>query len=114
MKKQYTGPWRIGAASRSCGCAGTRWKLFSPHIVPESRGIEIGIRMTRDGVIVIRQRSIFGAYERGSAMSCSIAQCIWKELEAWNSLCKSCAGTRSSCQENVTRTEKLMRFIGFI
>ncbi|MDO4669429.1 MAG: glycerophosphodiester phosphodiesterase family protein, partial [Butyricicoccus pullicaecorum] len=70
-------------------------------------GVEIDIRMTCDGVIVIHHDATLERMSQGSNMPCSkpIEQCVWKELETLDiSYANHLLGDAAD-----TRTAKLMR-----
>ena len=109
MKKQYTGPWRMAHRGVCQAAPENTLEAFRAAYRTGIEGIEIDIRMTRDGVIVIHHDATLERMSEGTAMSCSkpIAQCIWKELEALEiPYANHVLGHEAAAD---TRTAKLMR-----
>lgn len=109
MRKQYTGPWRMAHRGVCQAAPENTLEAFRAAYRTGIEGVEIDIRMTQDGVIVIHHDSTLERMSGGSNMPCSkpIAQCTWEELKALDiPYANHLLG-----QENPedTRTAKLMR-----
>ena len=109
MKKQYTGPWRMAHRGVCQAAPENTLEAFRAAYRTGIEGVEIDIRMTRDGVIVIHHDATLERMSQGSNMPCSkpIEQCIWKELETLDiSYANHLLGQEDAAD---TRTAKLIR-----
>lgn len=109
MKKQYTGPWRMAHRGVCQAAPENTLEAFRAAYRTGIEGLEIDIRMTQDGVIVIHHDAALERMTCGSNTPCSkpVEQCLWKELEGL----EIPYANHLLGQENPedTRTAKLMR-----
>ena len=82
MKKQYTGPWRLAHRGICQAAPENTLEAFRAAYHAGIEGLEIDIRMTRDGVIVIHHDETLARLTCGSAHPCTraVADCTWAEL----------------------------------
>nr|WP_300129079.1 glycerophosphodiester phosphodiesterase family protein [uncultured Butyricicoccus sp.] len=82
MKKQYTGPWRLAHRGISQAAPENTLEAFRAAYHAGIEGLEIDIRMTRDGVIVIHHDPTLERLTCGSDTPCirAVEECTWKEL----------------------------------
>lgn len=84
MRKQYTGPWRMAHRGISQAAPENTLEAFRAAYHGGIEGLEIDIRMTQDGVIVIHHDETLERLTCGSDHPCTraVRDCTWAELEA--------------------------------
>ncbi len=71
MKKQYTGPWRMAHRGVCQAAPENTIEAFRAAYRTGIEGLEIDIRMTQDGVIIIHHDSTLERMTCGSNTPCS-------------------------------------------
>ncbi|MCI6719560.1 MAG: hypothetical protein MR451_01985 [Clostridiales bacterium] len=84
MCKQYTGPWRLAHRGVCQDAPENTMEAFEQAYRDGVEGLEIDIRMTRDGEIVVHHDETFARLTAGSAAPCEkrIQDCTWEEAAA--------------------------------
>lgn len=83
MKKQYTGPWRMAHRGVCQIAPENTLEAFRAAYHTGIEGLEIDIRMTQDGVILIHHDETLERMTCGGQTPCSkaVKDCTWEELE---------------------------------
>lgn len=84
MRKQYTGPWRLAHRGVGQDAPENTLEAFRAAYRDGIEGLEIDIRMTQDGVIVVHHDETLERLTSGSACPCprAVQDCTWEELAA--------------------------------
>lgn len=109
MKKQYTGPWRMAHRGVCQIAPENTLEAFRAAYHAGIEGLEIDIRMTQDGVILIHHDETLERMTRGGKTPCSkaVEDCTWDELEQLEIPYAGHLLGRNDPED--TRTAKLMR-----
>lgn len=109
MKKQYTGPWRMAHRGVCQIAPENTLEAFHAAYHAGIEGLEIDIRMTQDGVILIHHDETLERMTHGMETPCckAVKDCTWEELEQLQIPYANHLLGQDNPQD--TRTAKLMR-----
>lgn len=84
MCNRYNGPWRLAHRGVCQDAPENTMEAFERAYADEVEGLEIDIRMTRDGEIVVCHDQSLARLTAGSAQPCTrnIEDCLWEEVAA--------------------------------
>lgn len=81
MDRQYTGPWRLAHRGMCQDAPENTMEAFEAAYRAGVEGLEIDIRMTRDGQIVVHHDETYARMTAGSSLPCAaaVADCTWEQ-----------------------------------